>query len=242
MILNKIYNCDCLLGMQNIPNNSIDCVITDPPYNLGNLIKNRGYHIQAMRNNSLANADWDNSSAEDWLFLMDNVFKLLCKKVKIGGNVIIFCNSLKVGDLYNLAEKFGLYYKTTGVWHKTNPMPRNMNLQFVYSNEFWLHFVNQKRTGTFNNDGKLLTDFFSSSVTPKKERENFKHPTQKPLSVIIPLIKILSNVGDTVLDCFAGSGTTAVAAIDTGRNFLGFELNKNYCDMANARIERRFFK
>ena len=73
MILNKIYNCDCLLGMQNIPDNSIDCVITDPPYNLGNLIKNRGYHIQAMRNNSLANADWDNSSAEDWLFLMENV-------------------------------------------------------------------------------------------------------------------------------------------------------------------------
>ena len=121
-------------------------------------------------------------------------------------------------------------------------MPRNMNLQFVYSNEFWLHFVNQKRTGTFNNDGKLLMDFFASGVNPKKERGNFKHPTQKPLSVIVPLIKILSNVGDTVLDCFAGSRTTAVAAIDTGRNFLGFEVNRYYCDMANARIKRRFFK
>ena len=237
-MLNKIFNCDCLFGLQHIPDHSIDCVITDPPYNLGNIAKNRGYHLQSFRENNFVNAEWDNSSGEVWHNLMRDVFYFFSKKVKVGGNIVIFCSSFKVGELFKLAEKFGLYYKTTGVWHKTNPMPRNMNLHFVCSNEFWIHFVNQKRTGTFNNNGKLLLDFFTCSLPSKKERENLVHPTQKPLAVIVPLIKILSNVGDTVLDCFAGSGTTAVAAIQTGRNFIGFETNKNYCDFANFRIER----
>ena len=173
---------------------------------------------------------------------MKTLFSLLIQKVKVGGNIIIFCSAFKVGELYALANNFGLYYKTTGVWHKTNPMPRNMNLHFVCSNEFWIHFVNQKRTGTFNNNGKLLLDFLQCSLPSKKEREGIKHPTQKPLSIITTLIRILSNVGDTVLDCFIGSGTTAVAAIQTGRNFVGFEIDKNYFDVAQNRIERTLRK
>lgn len=81
-------------------------------------------------------------------------------------------------------------------------------------------------------------DFLPDGSFLLKECKGIKHPTQKPLYVIILLIKILSNVGETVLDCFAGSGTTAVAAINTGRNFIGFENNKKYFEMAVARIER----
>lgn len=238
----KIFNCDCLFGLQKIPDGSIDCVITDPPYNLGEISKRRGYHLNSIRDNNFVSAEWDNSSSESWHDLMENVLLLFSRKVKIGGNIVIFCSSFKVGELYNLAEKFGLYYKTTGVWHKTNPMPRNKDLHFVCSNEFWIHFVNQKRTGTFNNNGKLFLDFFATALPSTKEREGFKHPTQKPLALIVPLIEILSNVGDTVLDCFAGSGSTAIAAIQTGRNFVGFELNKNYFDFANFKIERKLQK
>ena len=238
----KIFNCDCLCGLQNIPDFSIDCVITDPPYNLGEISKRRGYHVNSIRENNFVSAEWDNSNGEVWHDLMKNLLQSFSRKVKVGGNIVIFCSSFKVGELYKMAEKFGLYYKTTGVWHKTNPMPRNMNLHFVCSNEFWIHFVNQKRTGTFNNNGKLLLDFFASSLPSTKEREGFKHPTQKPLAVITPLIEVLSNKGDTVLDCFAGSGTTAVAAIQTGRNFIGGETNKNYFDFANFRIERMLKK
>ena len=238
----KIFNCDCVLGLQKIPDYSIDCVITDPPYNLDNISKRRGYHLNSIRENNFVSAEWDNSSGEDWIGLMEKVLQFFSKKVKVGGNVVIFCSSFKIGELFTMAEKFGLYYKTTGVWHKTNPMPRNMNLHFVCSNEFWIHFVNQKRTGTFNNKGKLLLDFFACSLPSKSERENFKHPTQKPLSLIVPLIEILSNKGDTVLDCFAGSGTTAVGALQSERNFIGFELNKTYFDIANCRIERMLRK
>ena len=135
----KIFNCDCLRGLQNIPDFSIDCVITDPPYNLGEISKRRGYHVNSIRENNFVSAEWDNSSDEVWHDLMENLLQSFSRKVKVGGNIVIFCSSFKVGELFKLAEKFGLYYKTTGVWHKTNPMPRNMNLHFVCSNEFWIH-------------------------------------------------------------------------------------------------------
>jgi DNA modification methylase len=77
---------------------------------------------------------------------------------------------IKVESIINLAEKYGFYYKTTGIWHKTNPMPRNMNLHFVNSTEAWIYFINNGTTGTFNNKGKLFHDFFETSITPKNEK------------------------------------------------------------------------
>ena len=129
-----------------------------------------------------------------------------------------------------------MYYKTTGIWHKTNPMPRNMNLHFINSNECWIYFTNKTKTGTFNNNGKAIHDFFESSVTPSSEKKYGKHPTQKPESLIESFVKILSNRNDTVLDCFMGSGTTGVVSKRLGRNFVGIELNEEYFNIAKQRI------
>lgn len=236
MELNTIYNCDCVNGMERIDDGSIDCVISDPPYNVGLSSIKRGYHMNSLRENNFVTAGWDNQSAEEWRNLIHTTFKGISKKVKIGGNIIIFCSALKIGEIYDMATKCGLYYKTAGVWHKTNPIPRNMNLQFVISNEFWVHFVNQKRTGTFNNEGKLLTDYYECSIPSNKERMMCKHPTQKPLAVIKRMIEVLTDKNDTVLDCFMGSGTTAVASVLTGRKFIGFEIDKNYFEAAQLRI------
>ena len=235
-MINQIFNDDCVQAMKKLPDKSIDCVITDPPYGIGLMTKSRGYNLYSMRPNSFVTADWDNSADEDWHDLMSSVFEIFAQKVKIGGNIVVFSSLLKIGELYKIGKQFGLYYKTAGIWHKPNPMPRNMNLHFVSSNESWVHFTNQKRTGTFNNNGKMLTDYFESSAPSLKERMGFKHPSQKPLAVIRPMIEILTNKGDTVLDCFIGSGTTAVAAIMTERNYIGYETDKNYFEMAKSRI------
>ena len=235
--MHKLFNCDCLSGMSQLPDNSVDCVITDPPYNIGEFAKKRGYHFKQIRENNFVTAGWDNDTTENWLILMDSMFKIISTKLKIRGNVIIFCSNLKVEELRKLGTKYGFYYKTAGVWHKTNPIPRNMNLHFVSSNEFWIHFINQKRTGTFNNNGKLLLDYYECSVPSTKERGECKHPTQKPLSIISSMVEILSNEGDTILDCFMGSGTTGVAAVQTGRNFIGYETDSNYFNFAKQRIE-----
>ncbi|MCI9034549.1 MAG: site-specific DNA-methyltransferase [Lachnospiraceae bacterium] len=135
-----------------------------------------------------------------------------------------------------VAEKNGFYYKTTGIWHKLNPMPRNMNLHFVNSTETWIYFTYKSRTGTFNNDGKVLHDFVETSVTPNSERKYGKHPTQKPEQLMEHFVSILSNEKNVVLDPFMGSGSVGVAAVRLKRKFIGIELEENYYNIANSRI------
>ena len=174
---------------------------------------------------------------DEWKKSMDDFFESAAKVMKKGGTLIMFMAIIKVETIIGLAEKHGFYYKTTGIWHKTNPMPRNMNLHFVNSTEAWIYFTYKTRTGTFNNNGMLIHDFIETSVTPNSERKYGKHPTQKPESLLLHFVTILSNKGDWVLDPFMGSGTTGVLAKRTGRNFIGVELDKKYFDMAKSRID-----
>ncbi|WP_292281929.1 site-specific DNA-methyltransferase [Megasphaera sp.] len=223
--------------MEKISPNSINLIVTDPPYNLGHFMKNRDTNLSKMRDNFFGAAGWDDMGLDEWKKSMDDFFESAAKVMKKGGTLIMFMAIIKVETIIGLAEKHGFYYKTTGIWHKTNPMPRNMNLHFVNSTEAWIYFTYKTRTGTFNNNGVLIHDFIETSVTPNSERKYGKHPTQKPESLLLHFVTILSNKGDWVLDPFMGSGTTGVIAKRTGRNFIGIELEKKYFDMAKSRID-----
>jgi site-specific DNA-methyltransferase (adenine-specific) len=144
---------------------------------------------------------------------------------------------IKVETLIRLAEEHGFYYKTVGVWHKTNPMPRNMNLHFVNSTECWMYFVNEGTTGTFNNANKVIHDYYETSVTPLKEKRFGGHPTQKPIDLMNHFVRLLSNPGDVVVDPFMGSGSTGVSCEVLGRNFLGIELEPKYYEITKKRIQ-----
>lgn len=233
----KLYNEDCIAAMEKISPDSINLIVTDPPYNLGNFMKNRDTNLSKMRDNFFGAAGWDDMGLDEWKKSMDDFFESAAKVMKKGGTLIMFMAIIKVETIIGLAEKHGFYYKTTGIWHKTNPMPRNMNLHFVNSTEAWIYFTYKTRTGTFNNNGMLIHDFIETSVTPNSERKYGKHPTQKPESLLMHFVTILSNEGDWVLDPFMGSGTTGVIAKRTGRNFIGVELDKKYFDMAKSRID-----
>ena len=227
---------DCNIEMSNIESNSVDLVLTDPPYNLGLFMQKRETNLKAMRENYFGGAGWDDMAFDEWKQCMDDYFDRLGRLMKIGGAVIMFMSIIKVETIIQLAEKHGFYYKTTGIWHKTNPMPRNMNLHFINSTETWIYFIYKKRTGTFNNNGKVIHDFIESSVVPQSETRYGKHPTQKPEKILRHFIEILTNEGDTVMDTFMGSGATGVAACQTGRNFIGIELDKSYFENAKKRI------
>lgn len=233
----RLYNQDCILAMQQLEESSIDLIVTDPPYNLGNFMKNRDTNLHKMRENFFGTAGWDNMEFEEWETSMDNFFEEAERVMKKGGSVIVFMSIIKVETVIRLAQKHGFYYKTTGIWHKTNPMPRNMNLHFVNSTEAWIYFTYKARTGTFNNNGIMIHDFIETSVTPNGERKYGKHPTQKPENLIKHFIKILSNPEDWVLDPFMGSGTTGVVSKQENRNFIGVELDEGYFKIANQRIQ-----
>lgn len=233
----NLYNDNCIEAMKSIGDNTIDLIITDPPYNLGNFMKDRDTNLKKMRDNFFGDAGWDNMDFSEWSKSMEQFFESAARVMKKGGSIIVFMAIIKVETVIKLAEKYGFYYKTTGIWHKKNPMPRNMNLHFVNSTEAWIYFTYKTRTGTFNNNGAVLHDFVETSVTPNGERKYGKHPTQKPESLMRHFVDVLSNVDDNILDPFMGSGTTGVAAKKAGRNFIGIELSKEYFDMASQRIQ-----
>lgn len=221
-----------------VPYLSVDLILTDPPYNLGLFMKNRDTNLKKMRDNFFGDAGWDDLEYDEWVNSMDGFFAEAARVMKKGGSAIVFMSIIKVEGLIQLAEKHGFYYKTTGIWHKLNPMPRNMNLHFINSTEAWVYFTYKTKTGTFNNNGKAIHDFVETSVTPAGERAYGKHPTQKPVQLMEHFILLLSNPGDVVLDPFMGSGSTGVAARrnNNNRTFIGVELNKDYIELATQRI------
>lgn len=231
-----LYNEDCVRAMKRLTSGSIDLILTDPPYNLANFMKDRDTNLKKMRDNFFGSAGWDDLSFEDWEKSMDEFFEESVRVLKKGSAMLVFMSIIKVETLIRIAERHGLYYKTTGIWHKLNPMPRNMNLHFVNSTEAWVYFTYGKKTGTFNNDGKVIHDFVETAVVANGERKCGKHPTQKPVQLMEFFIQVLTNEGEMVLDPFMGSGSTGVAAKRNKRHFTGIEIDENYFQIATRRI------
>lgn len=232
----KLIKGDCLISLKELDSDSVDLILTDPPYNLGLFMQNRDTNLQAMRENYFGAAGWDDYDFGQWADLMDKFFLEAARVMREGGAIVVFMAVIKVETLIGLAQKNGFYYKTTGTWHKLNPMPRNMNLHFINSTESWVYFTYGTRTGTFNNNCKAVHDYIETSVTPMSERSYGKHPTQKPVALMSHFVNLLSNPGDLVLDPFMGSGSTGVAAKGAGRRFCGIELDEAYFDIARKRI------
>lgn len=227
-------NCNDYLAF--IESSSVDLILTDPPYNLGEFMHKRNTNLVKMRENQFAYAGWDNLSHDEWVNEMDIFFKESNRILKKGGALLLFMSLIKLETIIKIATKYKFYYKTTGIWHKTNPMPRNMNLHFINSTEAWVYFIKEDTTGTFNNDKKIVHDFFETSLTSSKEKRFGKHPTQKPTKLISHFIKHLSNKGDVVLDPFMGSGTTGVCSRKMNRKFIGIELDNEYFQISKNRM------
>ena len=152
----QIINADCITAMKKMENEAVDLILTDPPYNLGKFMKDRATNLKQMRSNFFGAAGWDDLEFSEWETSMDEFFEEAARIIKYGGTMIVFMSIIKVETIIKLATKHGFYYKTTGIWHKQNPMPRNMNLHFINSTEAWVYFVYKKHTGTFNNNGNCL--------------------------------------------------------------------------------------
>ena len=233
----SLIKSDCLTALKDIPTQSVDLILTDPPYNLGLFMQNRDTNLKKMRDNFFGAADWDNLDYESWKASLEIFFEQSARIIKTGGAMIVFMAIIKVESVIAIAEKYGFYYKTTGIWHKLNPMPRNMNLHFVNSTESWIYFTYKKRTGTFNNDGAVIHDFVETSLTTGNEKKHGKHPTQKPVQLMKHFVELLSNKDDVVLDPFMGRGSSGVASKLLARNFIGIEIHPTYFEIAKKRIE-----
>lgn len=233
----NIYHNDCFDIFPQIENKSVDLILTDPPYNIINQKGHSKPNFGTMRENSWATAKWDEYDNTDFYSMLDNFLSEAGRVIKDKGSLIVFTGYQSINPIIELAEKHNFYFKCVGVWHKTNPMPANMNLHFIHSIEFYIYFVYGSRTGTFNNNGKAIHNYFECSVTPLSERKYGKHQTQKPEKLISWLTELLSNPGDIVLDPFMGAGTTCVCAKKLGRGYIGIEKEKEFYDISEKRLD-----
>jgi DNA modification methylase len=223
----ELHNGDCLEVMKNMPDKSVDCIITDPPYELethggkgqSKFAKNRGISLLNKHIDFLSNG-----------FDYDTVFNEFIRICKVP-NFLIFCSNTQITTVMGWFEKKGLK-STLLVWHKTNACPLG-NGKHISDVEF-IVYVRGKGV-TFNNDVplKYKSKVFTSSICGGKERV---HPTQKKVEHIQQYIELHTKENDTILDCFMGSGTTGVACKNTNRNFIGIELNENYFKIAQERL------
>jgi len=221
---NNIYNADAEVSIQNIEDESIDLVLTDPPYGIS-----RDSGFKSMNRNGIDFGEWDKEFDQvGWL-------SLVAPKIKKGGSIIIFNSIENFGLIKRELERHGFQSKEFITWVKTNPMPRNRDRLYVTSREtaIWL---TKGKGWTFNRISQTYENgFFHHAIVHHKDRI---HPTQKPVKLLEEILLIHSNENDLVLDCFCGSGSTAIACANTGRKFICFEKDKRMYELAKERIEQ----
>lgn len=216
--------------IKRIPDNSIDFILTDPPYNLGqHSTGNIPLPGRSAMNNDVAEWDLVDFNPEEWT---EDFIRVL----KPTGNLFIFTSYNQIGRWYNCLDH---RFDTSNfmVWHKTNPAPKIFKAGFLNSCEMVFTCWNKKHTWNFSTQ-KDMHNFIESPICMRPERlSDPKHPTQKPVSILKRMIEIATNTGDIVFDPFMGVGSTGVAAIELQRRFIGIELDSKYFYAAKNRID-----
>ena len=220
MELNRIYNEDCLEGMKRIPDGSVDLIVTDPPY----LINYKTGHRKdkTHRFNDVILNDDNRQLIVDYV-------KECHRILKEDSAMYLFCSSHKV-DFFKreLEKEFSI--KNMIIWVKNNHTAGD--LESAFGRKYEIVFLVNKGQRKFN--GERLTDIWEF---PRVSGDGQLHQNQKPIELIKRCIEKHSDVGDVVFDGFMGSGTTAAAALDTNRNYIGFELDEYYFNVAEKRIK-----
>lgn len=224
---------DCLERMKEIESGSVDAIVCDPPFNIVEKI-GKNIHLFRQGEKQVNGSITAESMSFDTGFDQITWLESATKKLKKSGNFIIFNDWENMGEIAKEARRINLKVKTVGHWQKPNPTPAEWKRRFVSGREYFIHLTKGgKNTFNVNN---LHFGEFKIQLTPKSEKIFGKHPNQKPIRLMSEIVEILSNEGDLILDPFMGSGSTGVACVNTGRNFIGIEMNPTYYGIACARI------
>lgn len=218
---------DCLELMTQIPDGSVDMVLTDPPYEISNsgggMMVDREFirQIDAM---AMCKSGFDVSG-----FLTKTV-RLFKSKQHFNG--VFFCSMKQLSAYLSWADAMG-YQNGVGVWLKTNPAPL-CNNKYLNDLEYWVYIKGDKARigGTYATKSMAYT-----SKVNKADKLLYGHPTIKPVDLVEKFLANHTSAEMCVLDPFLGSGTTGVACVNTGRNFIGIEKDDKYFAIAKARIE-----
>lgn len=213
---------DCLELMKDIPDGSVDLVLTDPPYMIETV--GAGIYKQADKQ-YVKELDGIKDGFDEKV--LDEICRVM-KKI----NVYFFCSQKQIVPLIDYFVKKKNCNWNILSWHKSNPVPACGN-KYLTDTEFVL-FFREKGVKIY---GKYETKF-TYYVTPlnQKDKKQYGHPTIKPVKILQNLIVNSTLKNGVVLDCFMGSGSTGVACVNTNRRFIGIELDDKYFEIAKQRI------
>tara|TARA_Y100000310_G_scaffold237803_1_gene241088 strand:- start:977 stop:2068 length:1092 start_codon:yes stop_codon:yes gene_type:complete len=245
--LNKIIKGDSIEVLKKLPDNSVDLIFADPPYNLqlnGDLWRPNQTKVDAV------NDEWDKFTSFEKYDKFCEAWIKECKRIlKKDGSIWIIGSYHNIFRVGKIMQDVGLWVLNDILWIKTNPMPNFKGTRFNNAHEtliwaskeqnskFTFHYKTMK---AFNDDLQMRSDWYipicNGGERLKDEKGNKAHSTQKPEALLYRIIISTSNPGDVVLDPFMGSGTTGAIAKKLGRNFIGIEREDKYIEVANKRI------
>lgn len=253
-----VTNGDCVDGMKKLPENCVDLIIADPPYNLsksGDWKWDNSVSLSGMGGNwNITNENWDNMSFDDYFNFTLAWLREAKRILKPSGSMWIFGTYHNTGIINVACQLLGIEIINEVIWFKKNAFPNLSGRRLTASHEtiLWTHSGGKKREYYFDYDYSKKGDFTGDELkSPGKQMRTVwdlsnnkqsdelkygKHPTQKPIKILTRMIKLSSKPGDIMLTPFSGAGSECVAAKITGRHYIGFEIEKQYFELSKIRL------
>jgi DNA modification methylase len=226
---------DCLEVMKRIEDNSVDLILTDPPYNLG---KYSTGNIELSWRSDFNNdvAEWDQGEFDPASLV--NEFRRVLSPT---GTIFAFTSYNLIGRWHEIYDPLFDTFQFIA-WHKTNPPPKFRRAGFLNSIELIVCLWDKGHKWNFSNQADMH-NFIESPLCGGNERvKDPKHPTQKPVKVLKRLLEYCTSEGDVVLDAFSGVGSTAAASLQNNRRFIGIERDLEFHRAAVKRISKEIDK
>lgn len=231
--LNSLVQGDCLEVMNDIPDKSIDLVLTDPPYKIISggvtIIPNKN-EPKGIFNRRDKRKDWNDNARNGKMFNHNDIkfsqwIPEIYRVLKDSSHFYVMCNDRNMQELLNVCTHNKFKLVNILAWKKNNVTP---NRYYMKNMEFILLF-RKGRAKSINNLG-------SKQCFEINNLRNKNHPTEKPISLMKILIENSSNMGDLILEPFAGAGSTIIACKELNRNYIGIEISPEYCEIIRKRI------
>lgn len=231
---------DCMERLAEIDDNSIDAIFADPPY----FLSNGGISVHSGKQVCVDKGDWDKGGTPEYIYDFNRQWLELCRnKLRDNGTIWISGTHHNIHVVMRCLQELGYKVLNTITWQKTDPPPNLSCRYFNFSTELiiWARKF-EKKPHKFNyetmkllNGGSQMTDVWRIPAVGLWEKQEGKHPTQKPLRLLYRIILAATNEGDTLLDPFSGSGTTGIAANLLGRKYIGIEQDEQFCELSMRR-------
>lgn len=211
---------DCIALMETLPDESIDCMLTDPPYGLSYQSEHRTLPFEKITNDDL----------EEAKAILDQALAIAEKKLRNNSHIYIFATWKTYPQMQEIVARY-FSIKNVLVWVKNNWTPGDLEGNYGHQHEFII-FAHKGRRHLFGKREPNVLHF------DRVDGNALQHPTEKPIPLLTYLIEKSTAVGETVLDMFMGSGSTCLAAKRTNRNYIGIEIDKKWYAVAQQRLAK----